>query len=140
MVTVPALEDPQFLDRGLSFFCFKRSLLFEFHPFLFRLLFLPGFHVLTTKLFHHQQIVLRQMRANHGHFQLLFELFLKLAYQIMIVSYQLLLADRTFVMPVVESFGYVLPDFALSFDSCDMSLFLCFCQHLLDNLNAIEHA
>ena len=80
------------------------------------------------------------MRANHGHFQLLFELFLKLAYQIMIVSDQLFLADRTFVMPVVESFGNVLPNFAFGFDSCDMSLFLCFCKHLLDNLNAIEHA
>lgn len=80
------------------------------------------------------------MRANHGHFQLLFELFLKLVYQIMIVSDQLLFADRTFVMPVMESFGSILTDFAFGFDSCEMSLFLCFCQHLLDNLDAIEHA
>ena len=71
---------------------------------------------------------------------LLFELFLKLAYQIMIVSNQLFFADQTFVMPVVESFGNVLPDFAFSFDSREMCLLLCFCQHLLDNLDAIKHA
>ena len=43
-------------------------------------------------------------------------------------------------MPVVESFCYILPDFALSFDSRVMCLFLGLFQHLLDNLDAIEHA
>ena len=71
---------------------------------------------------------------------LLFELFLKLAYQIMIVSNQLFLADQTFVMPVMESFGNVLPDFAFSFDPRVMCLFLGLFQHLLDNLDSIEHA